>query len=451
MGRPPVRAAPRRRGYRSTDAGSIIEGERPIPPGPVAYGGGMGTDTLTGTRPAETSRRTLGVPVKAAAVGVVVLVSRLPFIATSPGADPDAWRNVLAGMAIREHGTYVASRPPGYLLVELANAALPPLGVQLFTATLSAVAAVLLGLLLRRRNVRAPWVGAGIFAATSTVWIASTTTMGYVWAVALLLAAMLAADTGHPAVAGILAGLIAAVRLPWLPLALLPVIMSHRKATTGSSAALVAGLSCLPFLWAFGLGPIVSQADHVGHPGWLFATREVLQVWGSVGLVAVAGTAIAAAVCAPRHSLLWVAGTAGGVALFAMAPLEDGYLIVAVPFVAALVANAPVRWVPYAVLAIVATVGVSDAIGDAAVRRAQVERYEQIVQTSGVYTIGGDLPGVLATAGVAPSPGPVVAGDGIYTIQGGPTVRFRRPTSAVGGCRTFDEGPPEGRPEFNGC
>ncbi len=53
------------------------------------------------------------------ALGIFVLLSRVPFIGAGHGADHDAWKVAVAARTISESDSYVASRLPGTLFRSL--------------------------------------------------------------------------------------------------------------------------------------------------------------------------------------------------------------------------------------------------------------------------------------------------------------------------------------------
>jgi hypothetical protein len=116
---------------------------------------------------------------------VVVVLTRLPFLAVGYGRDADAWMTIDAAARIAASGHYVASRLPGYPVVEYAYAALPwktPLWTNGLTVLMTAAAAVLVYRLAREFRCRSPFPLAVAFVMTPVVYVASATSMDYLWA-----------------------------------------------------------------------------------------------------------------------------------------------------------------------------------------------------------------------------------------------------------------------------
>jgi hypothetical protein len=61
-------------------------------------------------------------PLAFAALAILFVVSRAPFLGIGYGTDPDAWRVALTGYWLWEHHEYFPSRLPGYPPPELASA-----------------------------------------------------------------------------------------------------------------------------------------------------------------------------------------------------------------------------------------------------------------------------------------------------------------------------------------
>lgn len=126
---------------------------------------------------------------------VFVFCSQLPFLGAGYGNDPDAWQMVNVARQIARTGEYTASRLPGYPLPELVYSALYSLvGKEssfIFngaTALLSAAAFLSFSLILRRCRSEDYILGGLALAFTPAVFINSTNSMDYVWALTFILA-----------------------------------------------------------------------------------------------------------------------------------------------------------------------------------------------------------------------------------------------------------------------
>jgi hypothetical protein len=295
-------------------------------------------------------RKDLGVLGAAAAA---VLLSRLPFLGAGHGSDPDAWRVVHAARHLAATGEYQASRFPGYPVPEHVYATVADSGPLVFnglTAAFAVAAFVLLALVARRHGVRRWLLVALSFAFTPVVFVESTTSMDYLWALAFVLGAWLVALHARTVAAGLLLGLAIGCRLTsaamLVPLAILLVPRGGWRALAplGAAAGGMALLTYAPALHQYGFAFLTFYED-LGYPPLRdVAYRATTEVWGNVGLVGVV-IGIVAAVARRRRTAsrrdAWAWTSA--VALVAMAylrlPHEAAYLIAAIPFALLLAAS----------------------------------------------------------------------------------------------------------------
>src|SRR5439155_16417555 len=264
----------------------------------------------------------------------------------------------------------------GYPVQEWASAAVwrgGPVALNGLTALFSVAAAILLAHLVRRQGGRNGWVAALAFAFVPAVYISSAAAIDYLWAVAFLLGACLAAQRGRPVLTGVLLGIAVGCRITsacfLLPLAvLLWHAMPGRRIGAVATTAIVAGLlGALPYLPVFlRYGPgflsyhdpyngeqhsvlaFLSGMLHPGAPAFpplLIAGQATVGVWGIVGCMALAcalvlawrdraapAAARALPPPAPAVAWSWVLAMALVVALYLRLPHDEGYLIPAVPF-----------------------------------------------------------------------------------------------------------------------
>ena len=180
--------------------------------------------------PARTAWR-IGGTGCAVLVGLVVVLSRLPFLGRGYGSDPDAWRAISAARHLLETGRYVPSRVPGYPLPEYFDALMlhvgagSALGIGLVSALLSGVAAALFVLLLMPLGRARAVAGALALSFTPVVYVAGLGAMDYLWGLAFFLAATLCTVSRRAGLAALFLGLAAASRpsyaLAFIPLGLL--------------------------------------------------------------------------------------------------------------------------------------------------------------------------------------------------------------------------------------
>lgn len=310
-------------------------------------------------------------------LGTVVALSRVPFLRAGYGSDTDTWKVARAAHDIARTGHYETSRLPGYPVQEYACALLwrgGPLALNALTALFSAAAAVLFARLWRACRGRDARLAALAFAFVPAVYVSSTATIDYLWALAFVLGAFVAARSGRALASGVLLGVAVGCRITSacfvLPLAfVLTDVVPHRRARAIAVLATVAtvlGAACyLPVYQRYGAGflsyyePYSGQSHGIGtffsgllHPGpppfppALIAGQATVLVWGLIGTLAlVVAWATAwrdrhapdAVRAMPRPSrataFAWAASIALIAILYVRLPHDEGYLIPAVPFV----------------------------------------------------------------------------------------------------------------------
>jgi hypothetical protein len=143
-------------------------------------------------------------------VALAVLLTRLPWIGSGYGSDPDGYRVVIVARQIAHGGGYEASRLPGYPVYEYLTALSAwhaPWVSNAVTALFSTAAFVFFALIARELGVRRYLLIALALAMTPVIYISSCCTMDYIPALAGQLAASYALLRGRPALAGLLLGI----------------------------------------------------------------------------------------------------------------------------------------------------------------------------------------------------------------------------------------------------
>ena len=301
--------------------------------------------------------------VVALGVGLVALASRLPFISLGYALDGDAWFVARAAKHIAETKSYVHSRPPGFPLHEFMCAIVWPLGPLAsngLTAVVSAIAAALFALLVKRMGASARISAlAGIaLAFVPIIYVNSTVTLDYLWALAGILAALLAAHHHRPAVAGLCLGAAIGCRITSgamiLPVALVLFFQDpgpRRRRQLGvfvCSTLLTGALLYAPVVLTYGFGFLrfIDVALGPASRARLTLYGGTIGVWGALGAIGL-GVGILVFAANPARSLRnaalsgqqnkWVlAASLAAIMLFTISfvrfPIEYAYLIPAVPF-----------------------------------------------------------------------------------------------------------------------
>src|SRR5579863_8325963 len=234
-----------------------------------------------------------------ALASVAVLMTRLPWIGSGYGSDPDGYRVVIAARQIARSGAYEASRLPGFPVYEYLTALSAwsaPWVSNAVTALFSVASFVLFAVIAREFGVRRYLLLALAFAMTPVVYLSSCCTIDYMPALAGQLAATYAVLRRRPLLAGVLLGLGVGCRITAgalaLPLCLWVVLSSARADAIrqclrfGVALLLTAGLCFVPVLRRYGIH-FFSFADNPWYPPLdVVFERALPLVWGALGLLA---------------------------------------------------------------------------------------------------------------------------------------------------------------------
>lgn len=293
----------------------------------------------------------------AVAVGVLVLLTRLPFLTPGYGEHGDSRLIATAGRSIAETGVYTISRIPGYPQLELLAAAVwrgGPLLLNGLTALAGSAATVLFYLLLRRFGAKDPFLLALALAFTPAFFVSSVSTIDFPWTLAWVLAATLAALDRRPLLAGVFLGMAVGSRLTSGAMAL-PLVMILTEggsrtrtvrvtASFAVAAALTGAAWYIPSLLSYGTS-FVGYQPFATSLEWTFRTF-VAEFWGIPGfamllvsLLAILWTggkseltSIPAGAVTVRVTIAFALAAAIYLGLYLRMPIKGAYLITALPF-----------------------------------------------------------------------------------------------------------------------
>lgn len=281
-------------------------------------------------------------------LAAVFVVTRAPMLNRGYGADADAWRVAITARWLWAQGEYLPSRLPGYPLHELSAALLIGggwLATNIATMLVSLAGVLLFARLVKRHGLPQPGLLTLTFAFTPLLWNNSTVTMDYMWGLTFVLAAYLALSDRRYLLAGLLLGLAAGFRPTSAAFAgpfLLVVLRERRLA----DAARMVGLFLLTAVLVF-------SPEWMRYGTRMFGFADFRPTWGqfartfgveAAGLMTAGSLALLWLLSAPRlrrvprmvrrdgHFALWCAAVLVIAALVLRLPLEEGYLISAVPF-----------------------------------------------------------------------------------------------------------------------
>lgn len=288
-------------------------------------------------------------PLPAVALGVVYLLTRLPFIGVGYGADPDAARVAVTAHYFWETGVFYPSRLPGYPLYEIITTALYPLGhraTNAATLVVSFAGVLLFAAILKRLRVEPKGLLTLTFAFAPMVWINSSITLDYLWGLTFVLGAYLAALHRRWLLGGVLLGVAIGCR-PTSALFALPffvLLVRERQARPlllfFAATGVTALLAFVPIMLNYGLS-FLTFFDV--RPTWgKFARTLGVEAFGlasMLGLIVVALLSwrrflrLPALLRADVHLAFAVMAILLVAMSFLRLPLEEAYLTPVVPFV----------------------------------------------------------------------------------------------------------------------
>ena len=278
-----------------------------------------------------------------------------PFI-LSPGLDPDAWRMLLAAKYFAEHHTYIASRLPGYPVPELVysvTGANSPWVCIALTVFVSIIGFLAFYRILQTLGIKDRLLVTLAYALTPVVLINSVSTMDYMWAISLVLVSILMAVRRQTVLCGVFLGVAVGCRIT-SSLMLLPVGMlvysTFQEKTQRTkqlseffiSTVLTSLLCFAPVLQSYGFA-FLRHSEGSTFSLLTLAKEVTVDTFGIIGTL---GIPIALGLQAflknrrqgeglhPEHVWKRVAWSVVGIYgfLFALLPLDAGYLIPIIPF-----------------------------------------------------------------------------------------------------------------------
>jgi hypothetical protein len=287
-------------------------------------------------------------PLAFAALAVIYVVSRIPWLNLGYGTDPDAWRVALTAEHLLSKGEYFPSRLPGFPLHEFITVPLVRGGwvwTNLSTVMISLVGVYLFAQILAELKLPNKGVLTATFAFTPLLWINSVSTMDYMWALTFILACYLALIRGRFLLAGVCLGLAVGFRLTscWAAFAFLLWLWRERQLR-----------AAIPFLGAIGATSLIAYSPVLAVYGLRMfnfydakiGLLSVLKLLGkdTLGIVGTLSVIAGLIVSLPRlirlphdltresHLALWVAMVLLFFISFTRLPHEVAYLIPVFPF-----------------------------------------------------------------------------------------------------------------------
>jgi hypothetical protein len=292
--------------------------------------------------------------------GLLIFLSRLPFLSAGYGSEEDAAGMVMTARHIAQSGVYEYSRLPGHPVSEMLYACISgsgPLYMNLVTAAISTAGIVFFMLALKNAGLTG-YLSAGLaLAFTPAVYIASTNVMDYTWAMAFILLSFYFIITKKPLLAGMALGIAIGCRITSAAMALPFLFMlydeENKKMFVVNAfrfcmiAAISGIITFLPAINRYGTGFL--DFYETIYPSFLKAFYKfTFAVYGTAGIIILAFIKIKILhklwkrkriIPDANRKLVWMSLSATFIycILFWYLPQKAAFMIPAVPFIIVLV------------------------------------------------------------------------------------------------------------------
>ena len=146
----------------------------------------------------------------------IVLLSRVPFLFSGYGLDSDSWEIALTAKHIAETHAYEASRFPGFPVHELVCSLFyngSYVALNLLSTIISTIGFLFFAITLKALRFKNVFLASFALAAVPVIYIHSTTTIDYTWALAFILIAFYFVVKDRPVAAGIFLGIAIGCRI----------------------------------------------------------------------------------------------------------------------------------------------------------------------------------------------------------------------------------------------
>jgi hypothetical protein len=292
--------------------------------------------------------------------GLLIFLSRLPFLSAGYGSEEDAAGMVMTARHIAQSGVYEYSRLPGHPVPELLYACMSgsgPLYMNLVTAAISTAGIIFFMLALKKAGLTGYLSAGWALAFTPAVYIASTNVMDYTWAMAFILLSFYFIITKKPAQAGMALGIAIGCRITSAVIALpflftlydkenkkMFVVNAFRFCMTAAISGIII---FLPAINRYGTGFL--DFYETIYPSFLKAFYKfTFAVYGTAGIIILAFVKIKILrklwkrkriIPDANRKLVWMSLSATAVycILFWYLPEKAAFMIPAVPFIIVLV------------------------------------------------------------------------------------------------------------------
>ena len=291
---------------------------------------------------------------------LLILLTRLPFLTNGFGTDEDSWGLALTAFNIHNTLSYEVSRFPGFPVHELVSSVFivgGAVALNLMTAVMSSVAVLFFVCALQEMRFKFPYLAGVVFAFAPVVFIHSTDTIDYMWAMAFIMLSFWMILSGQTIVSALALSVATGCRITSLAM-LMPfsVLLIDKNLSTRKNAIAIlryciialmfSVVIYLPVIIKYGKA-FLTFYDLSGYPTISKVLYKfTLGVWGIAGSVAILfaiGSLLFSSPLSPgkfllpktineKHIIAWLVAIDLTIIIFIRLPYESGYLIPIVPF-----------------------------------------------------------------------------------------------------------------------
>jgi hypothetical protein len=290
----------------------------------------------------------------------LIFLTRIPFVFAGPGTDEDAWGIALTALNIFQTHTYEVSRFPGFPVHELTSAAFiwgGPVMLNVLTAFMSSIAALMFVCALQEMRFRFPYLAGLAFAFTCIVFVHSSESIDYMWAMAFIMASFWMLLREKLFLSALLLAFATGCRITSLAMLLSfgVLLIDDGQNMKGNIRRMVryalftvifSVIIYSPVLLKYGLS-FFTYYDLSGYPSIPKVLYKLsLGVWGVTGILALlfgtlvlffppanrAGKYLLPRTINEKHVISWLVAMDMTILIFVRFPYESGYLIPLIPF-----------------------------------------------------------------------------------------------------------------------
>lgn len=280
------------------------------------------------------------------AILVLALAARIPFLFFGYGVEEDSYGTVVAARNSYLTGILEVSRLPGHPFQEIVLSFFYPISSPFFFNLLSCIASIFavyfFGKVCKKYSPSFYWLAALVFAFVPVVFIASVSTIDYMWAMAFAMAAWYFMQKKQMLWAGVLFGLAISCRINIAAL-ILPFVMieylEEQKINYKNWFFFL--IVCTLTSFAF-FAPVIhrygwhffSYSDQFPYPNLpKIIYKSSIGVWGMLGILAIVYYSFFTMGKNKKADIVILSFIVLQAIIYLLLPQKSAYLIPAVPFV----------------------------------------------------------------------------------------------------------------------